>query len=297
MAGSALDIAPSIGARTGIGAVSLAVADLGRARSFYERVLGLEPRELPDGELALGAPGGAPLVMLAPTPAAPARDPRAPGLFHLAILLPTRRDLAHALRRIADAGWQLSGASDHLVSEALYLSDADGNGIELYRDRPREDWPRDDSGAIRMATLALDLRSLLAEVDERPAPEARVPPGARTGHVHLQVSDLAPAEAFYHGLLGFEITVRAYPGALFASAGGYHHHIGLNTWNSAGVRSPARGALGLRRYEILVDDHDELARVVRRLRAAGVATAPDPGDGHGVLVRDPDENEILLRPA
>jgi catechol 2,3-dioxygenase len=281
----------AIDARTRIGAVHLTVQDLARSRDFYERVIGLRPAERDDGSLAFGVDGERPLVHLYGDAAAAGLDRRATGLFHQAILFPTRRDLAVALARVAQARWPLDGASDHLVSEALYLSDPDGNGIELYRDRPREEWQRRD-GELQMATLPLDVRDLLGELDDSPiAPLA--PSGTTIGHAHLQVAELDEIERFYNGVLGFDVVVRTYPGALFVSAGGYHHHIGLNTWNSAGSGPPAPGAVGLRHYEILLPEENALQQTMARVHAAGVAAEP-VGDG-AQLIRDPSGNGVVLR--
>ncbi len=207
----------SIEATTSLGAVSLTVSDLGRARAFYEQVLGLVPSTAirDDGALALTDAGGGPaLVVLHEDRDAAPFDPRRSGLFHLAILVPSRIELARSLRRIADVRWPLTGASDHLVSEALYLRDPDGNGIEIYRDRPRAQWPVDDRGAIRMDTLRLDLSELLHELDDDPEldPASAVMAGTRIGHVHLQVSELDAAERLYCAVLGFDVTVRDVPG-------------------------------------------------------------------------------------
>lgn len=288
--------ATPIAADTTLGAVSLVVSDLNRARGFYETVLGLRVEELADGGLAFGAadPDGLMRVLmrLYGDPPAPALDRTATGLFHLAILLPTRIDLGHALMRLANSRWPLDGASDHLVSEALYLSDPDGNGIEIYRDRPRDEW-RYDGDQLEMATLALDLRSIIAELGPDPAPQPTVPSATTIGHVHLQVADVGDAEAFYHGVLGFAVTVRGYPGALFVSAGGYHHHLGLNTWHSLGSGPAAPGSVGLRSYEVLLPDTSELDRVLTRVRAARL---PIETDGLGVAaVRDPSGNLVVLR--
>jgi len=188
------------------------------------------------------------------------------------VLVPSRRDLAFALRRLADERWPLDGASDHLVSEALYLSDPDGNGIEIYRDRPRGDWPYED-GRLQMATNALDLRNLLGELEGAGGPQRQAPPGTTIGHVHLQVAEIEHSEEFYSGLLGFDVVVRSYPGALFVSAGGYHHHIGMNTWHSAGSSPPRPGSVGLRSFEVKLPDDEELRRILTRVRAAGVEAA------------------------
>jgi catechol 2,3-dioxygenase len=254
--------------------------------------MGLTARELDDGGLALGVPGEAALVTVHGDRAAPPLDPRATGLFHLAILTPSRLELAYSLARLARSRWPLAGASDHLVSEALYLSDPDGNGIEIYRDRPREQWRRDERGQLAMGTLRLDLESLGGELDHAPPVPDRLAAGTHMGHVHLQVSDLAAAEAFYAGVLGFDVTVRGYPGALFLSAGGYHHHIGLNTWNSAGSAPPATGAVGLRAFVVRLPDRADLDRVLARVSAAGVSHEQA---GDGALVRDPSGNGVLLR--
>ncbi len=283
-----------LGADTGVGAVRLTVSDLGRSRAFYEGALGLQARSLEDGSLGVGSPGEPPLVELTPDAAARPLDRRATGLFHLAILVPSRLHLAHALARLAEVRWPLDGASDHLVSEALYLSDPDGNGIEIYRDRPRDQWRHDENGNLQMATLALDLRSLTRELAGQAGPGAAVAPGTRMGHVHLQVADIDQAEAFYHGVLGFDVTVRGYPGALFVSAGGYHHHVGLNTWHSAGSSPPAPGSIGLRSFDVNVGDAAELERVLARIGTAGLPR--EPIDGPGALVRDPSGNALVLRP-
>lgn len=239
---------------TEIGTVTLRVANLERAQHFYTESLGLVEIESTPEQAALGAPGSdRPLLRLLGDPDAPARPARTTGLFHFAVLVPNRLELARSLNRVLAAGWQLSGASDHLVSEAIYLNDPEGNGIEIYRDRPRSEWRRSASGEVEMATLPLDLRGLMAELrgEEAPGP-ARVAARTKIGHVHLNVSDLAAAERFYSDELGFDVMVRGYPGALFVAAGGYHHHIGLNTWNGAGAAAPPPGSLGLDHFEILV---------------------------------------------
>jgi catechol 2,3-dioxygenase len=281
----------AIAADTSPGAVSLTVSDLARSRAFYETALGLGVRESEDGGLAFGVPGGADLVRLYGDPSAPALDRRATGLYHQAILFPTRLDLAHALARLAEARWPLDGVADHLVSEAMYLSDPDGNGIELYRDRPRADW-RYDGGQLQMATLPLDLRNLAAELDAADGPQAAAPAGTVIGHVHLQVASIPDAEAFYHGVLGFDVTTRGYPGALFVSAGGYHHHLGLNTWHSAGSGPAAQGSVGLRSYEVVVPDAAELEHVLGRVRDAGLDV--DRRGADSAAVRDPSGNLVVL---
>lgn len=290
----------SIAPSAAIGAVQLTVSDLERSQRFYERVLGMGAMELNDGAVGLGVAGASPLLELRGDSTAPARDPRLTGLFHLAVLVPTRHDLAVRLTALAQSRWPLSGASDHLVSEALYLDDPDGNGIEIYRDRPRPEWPRDGSG-LRMATLPLDLDDVLSELGDDLAGrrslldvdvDTSLPSGTTIGHMHLQVSDLDSSEEFWSGILGFDVMVRGYPGALFVSAGGYHHHIGLNTWRSLGAGAPPDGAVGLRSFEVRVGDERSLADVLARVTDAGLPTTSVDG---GTLVRDPSGNGVLLR--
>lgn len=261
---------------TTVGAVRLAVSDESAVREFYERAIGLRTDGRDEGVVRLGVEGE-PLVELVGEPSAPRRPAGTTGLFHLAILVPDRRELARAMRRVIEAGGRFSGASDHLVSEALYLHDPEGNGIELYRDRPRKEWER-TNGEIRMATLPLDLADIASELDGADA-SAPMAAGTRIGHVHLNVSDLAAAEEFYAGTLGLDVTVRSYPGALFLSTGGYHHHLGVNTWTGEGAPAPPPGARGLRRFELTLPKADVDGRRVE----------------DGLLVADPFGNEILVR--
>lgn len=232
---------------TTIGAVHLTVADLGRSIAFYEEKLGFLTRGREAGVARLDA-GGADLLVLHESPSGP-RARGATGLYHFALLVPSRFDLARSLARFVETGTPLQGLSDHLVSEAVYLADPDGNGIEIYRDRPREEWVF-DSGSLRMASLPLDPASLLSETEGRGTDGERLSPGTMIGHVHLCVSDVAAAEGFYVDVLGFERTVRYGAGASFVSAGGYHHHIGFNTWTSAGAGPPPPGAIGLRYFVV-----------------------------------------------
>ncbi|HET9739600.1 MAG TPA: VOC family protein [Solirubrobacteraceae bacterium] len=245
----------------------LRVADLARVRDYYERTIGLRVLDENGDTVTLGA--DAPLVELVGDPAAQPAPPGSTGLFHLAILVPSRPELARSIRRVVDSGERFTGASDHFVSEALYLRDPEGNGIEIYRDRPREQWEYEPDGQLRMGTVALDIQDIVAEM---PADEdSGMPDGTIMGHVHLHVSDLGEAEAFYVDRLGLDVTVRGYPGALFVSHDGYHHHVGLNTWQGAHGPAPPPGSRGLIDYELFLKD---------------VAEGPisDPA-GNGVVVR------------
>jgi len=274
-----------------LGPVHLTVADLDRSMEFYGGVLGLRSRAAygsATGTATLTADGATPLVVLHVDPKAQPKPPHTTGLYHYALLVPTRPDLARALLRLMEARYPIEGASDHLVSEALYLSDPDGNGIEIYADRPRDVWPT-RQGRLQMATDPLDVQGLLREVSGN-APWQGLAAGTRVGHVHLHVADLARAEAFYREVLGFELVLHFGRSAAFLSVGGYHHHIGLNTWAGEGAPPPPPDAAGLRFFTLLLEDGEELKRLTARLADAGVP--PHAQDG-GQLVRDPSGNGIL----
>lgn len=234
-----------------IGSVTLTVNDLDRVGRFYRDAIGLEEiaREggAASGRLTLGV-GDRPLVRLRADPGAPRAGRGEAGLFHTAFLLPRRADLGRWLRHAAATGVRLSGASDHRVSEALYLADPEGNGIEIYTDRPAETWSRGPEGIV-MTTEALDLDDLAAGAD---APWTGAPSGTVVGHVHLQVGSLAEAEAFYRDRLGLALTCR-YPGGSFFAAGGYHHHLAANIWNSRGAGPRRDPVTGLEAVELLAD--------------------------------------------
>lgn len=279
----------SIHPATGVGPVALTVGDLERSERFYRDMIGFKVLGRMGDTITLGADGTTALLAITGQPGA-RRLPRTTGLYHFAILVPSRVALARSLRQLAEAHWPLSGASDHLVSEALYLDDPDGNGIEIYRDRPREEWPR-PNGQIQMATDPLSIDSLIDELAHDPSPWNGIAPGTIIGHVHLHVADLRAAEEFYHGVLGFDIIQRYGPSALFVSAGGYHHHIGLNTWAGVGAPPPPPGSVGLRSFDIRLPDAATRDALLERVRAAGIATEEV---AHGVLLRDPSANGVVL---
>lgn len=269
-------------ASTRIGRVALRANDLDRLVSFYGDVVGLAVLDREEGRVTLGA-GGTPLFELRSDPDAPPREPEETGLFHAAFLVPSRTALGDALSRIRER-WRLDGASDHRVSEALYLTDPEGNGIEIYRDRPREGWPTNE-GRVEMDTLPLDLGAL----EDQRRGEAEVPDGTTVGHVHLEVSSLPRAREFYVEGLGLGVRQEWSDAALFLAAGDYHHHVGLNTWN--GRTSSARGR-GLAWFELLVPDRETLAAV--REQVPGSDAGVDIGD---LTLVDPDGIELRLRVA
>jgi catechol 2,3-dioxygenase len=277
-------------AETSLGPASLTVADLERSVAFYRDVLGFSVLQVEGATAKLGAAEGAtPVLELTALTGARPKPRRTTGLYHVAILTPSRDALARTLYRLAISRHPLQGASDHIVSEALYLDDPDGNGLEIYRDRPRENW-YDAAGHFQMGTLPLDLDTLLEEgassTNERPW--SGLDTGTRVGHVHLQVADLAAAVRFYTDGLGFE-TMAHMPemGAAFVSAGGYHHHIGLNTWTSRGAPPPPADAAGLRVFEIVVPAGKTLDEVAARLTALDV---PFEATENSLEARDPSGN-------
>lgn len=273
--------------QTRISRVRLRTGDIERALGFYTCALGLRVAERNRRQAALSASGNLPaMIVLSEEANATPRRARATGLCHLAIRHPTRRDLAHALRRLMQLGYPIDGASDHRVSEAIYLSDPDGNGVELYADRPRSQWVWRDR-QIAMTTEPLDLDNLIASVESE-SPPAHVPPQETDlGHIHLHVADLAAAEKFYHEFLGLAVTQRSYPGALFLSAGGYHHHLAVNTW--AGDRLAPANSTGLISYRLEVPEAEILYCLRNRAPLAGYETRTEIHDRSELLqIRDPN---------
>jgi catechol 2,3-dioxygenase len=279
---------PTIDPSLRISSVALDVADLSRSADFYERVLGLALIERDENGAKLGPDPDHPSLVLGEIASPSPLPPGATGLYHVAWLHPSRAALAETVRRIAGAGWRFEGASDHGVSEALYLSDPDGLGIEIYADRPRELWERPADGhGVKMTTLALDLDDLLAQAQNEPAPT--IAPGTGVGHVHMKVTDVPRAAAFYRDALGLEEQAQL-PSAAFLAAGGYHHHIGLNSWQSRGAAPAPDSAPGLRKVELELSGPGALDALERTLADAGSpAAAEDERPSQDELaVRDPD---------
>jgi catechol 2,3-dioxygenase len=280
---------PGIADATRMGAVHLAVSDLTRSLAYYEHAVGLQLHRRDDGVARLGT-GGEDLLVLYEQPGAePAA--RHTGLFHFALLLPARTDLARWLVHAAQEQIPLEGMSDHLVSEALYLRDPDWHGIEIYRDRPRSEWERDGEG-IRMATLPLDVQALIGSLEGAEPEFGGLPRDTTMGHVHLQVADVGATEAFYADVVGFDIQARYGDQATFLSAGGYHHHLGGNTWNSRGATPPPANAAALRHAVVILPDDAERERVAGRIADAG--QEPERGADGEIMVRDPSQNALSL---
>jgi len=272
-----------------IRSVTLAVSELPRSVSFYEHALGLPLIERENGSAKLGGERERPALILEELAEATPLPPGASGLYHVAWLHPTRAALAETVRRLAATRWPLEGASDHGVSEAVYLSDPDGLGIEIYADRPRERWPHSPAGGLEMVTLPLDVEDLLAQSTGLPRPA--MAPNTGIGHVHMKVADVASTRDFYRQPVGMDEQATM-PSAAFLSAGGYHHHIGLNSWQSAGAGPAPESAPGLRRPEFELSGEPELEALGERLQRRGAELAGTGAGSAKLLVRDPD-GELL----
>ena len=272
---------------THLGRVALQVTDLDRSIAFYTTVLGLRVIARHGGVATLG-PHDEDRVIVELRAGATTPVPRGgrQGLFHFAILLPDRASLGRFLVHLSQIGAR-AGASDHLVSEAMYLTDPDGLGIEVYADRPRETW-RHEGRELSMATISLDAPSV-AEAGGN-IPWTGMPAGTRLGHMHLHVGSLEEARAFYHDGLGFDLVVWSYPGALFFSAGGYHHHLGTNTW-AAGKPSAAPEEARLVDWELVLPDASAVETAKSHLEAQGHHGVKD---GRGWTVRDPWGTQFTL---
>jgi catechol 2,3-dioxygenase len=284
--------ATAIDPATQVGIVALTVADLKRSLTFYTDIFGFALLDQKASEATLGTPS-VPLMLLREEAGArpwPHDRYAYTGLYHFAVLVPSRRDLGRWLRHWLELGLPLPGQGDHLVSEALYISDPDGNGIEIYRDRPRSEWRWDD-GQVRMAVDPVDIPGVLAEAENDDEPWEGFPDGTRIGHIHLQIGDVSQAKVFYHDVLGFDI-VASMPSALFVSAGGYHHHIGMNTWHSRNAPPAPAGTAGLRFFTLEIPSEEARAAIASRLDAAGISSTQTPD---AMIVQDPWQNTLVLQ--
>lgn len=269
--------------------VDLRVRDVEPSLRFYRDVVGLEVREQTPSRAVLASPGGPAFLALDSTGVTRPAEPRATGLFHVAIRFPDRASLGDALARLAAAGLSI-GAGDHAVSEALYVDDPDGNGVELYWDRPVDEWPAPVPGAlVPMVTLPVDLQDLVSDGRGESAVGASVTAGTDMGHVHLQVSDVEQTARFYVDEVGLDLTARLGAEAAFLSSNGYHHHLGANTWRSRGAKPASSQSAGLERIVFAVDGRERVESLRLRLQEHGRTVSGDEG---AVVVRDPDGIEL-----
>ncbi len=288
----------SIHPKTHIGYLSLTVADLDLEAEFYEKVIGLQVQERDENAVSLGA-GRADLLRLTRVPGA-GRRRGTTGLYHFAILLPNQRELARAMARLFALRYR-NYPTDHIMTKTTYLDDPEGNGIELYAESPEDGmWSlangdyvtRRADGTLSDGREPLDVEALFKNLKEDDRLDVPMPPETKIGHVHLHVRNLAEAVDFYHGVIGFDVmgVARAFRMA-FVSAGGYHHHVGLNTWQGEGAPAPAPNSLGLRYFSVVLPDQNALDQVLQRVREAGL---PTEQNDEGVLLRDPSQNGVVL---
>ena len=250
---------------TAISGIKLKVSLLERSLKFYSEQIGFQVFEKNNNYALLSASGKPPYqIFLQVLPGGESASRRTAGLYHIAIKVPNRKELAAVLTKLSQTEIKFHGFSDHLVSEAIYLADPDGNGVEIYSDKPKEQW-KWEKGQVKMETLPLDLDSLINEVKGISSNNKGIHPDSILGHIHLRVSDLTKAENFYSKILGFDVTTREYPGVLFMSAGSYHHHIGANIWSGQNIPPAPENSLGLEHFVIRIPDNDILKKVILNL--------------------------------
>ncbi|MDQ0157645.1 VOC family protein [Robertmurraya andreesenii] len=273
---------------TFVGQVHLKVQNLEHSIAFYEEVIGFKVLQKTDKVADLTADGKTVLLTIEQPNHVIPKQPRTTGLYHFALLLPRRADLGRVLKHLLQVGYPLQGASDHLVSEAIYLADPDGNGIEIYSDRPASTWIWRDF-EVMMATEPMDAEGVLAEGQGEPWES--LPPDTVMGHIHLHVSELSKTEEFYTKGLGLEVVTRYGGQALFISSGKYHHHIGLNTWNGVGAPPPPENSVGLESFTLVLPSEEVRANIVTSLKKMGASVTEEKGE---FVTSDPSGNRIKL---
>ncbi|KAF0823138.1 VOC family protein [Cytobacillus firmus] len=272
---------------TFVAQVNIKVQDLQRSLAFYKEVIGFKVLSKTDRTAELTADGKTALLRIEQPENAEPKMGRTTGLYHFALLLPKRSDLAKIVRHFVEIGLQF-GSSDHLVSEALYLSDPDGNGIEIYIDRSPSDWTW-KNGEVMMTVDPLDFPDLIS-IGQQQSWKG-LPAGTVMGHIHLHVAELANTEKFYTEGLGFEAVCRYGTQALFISSGKYHHHIGLNTWNGVGAPQPSENSVGLQSFKLIFENEAAINQAVENLKKLGAAAAVE---NNKVITEDPSGNRIIL---
>ncbi len=274
---------------TFVSQVHLNVQDLQRSLDFYQNIIGFKILEQTERKAVLTADGKTPLVIIEQPEHVIPKQRRTTGLYHYALLLPNRADLAKVILHMIKTQYPLQGGSDHLVSEALYLADPDGNGIEIYCDRPSSSWKWNGDEVV-MATEPMNVESIVKEDDGKPW--TGLPADTIMGHIHLHVAEFKKVEEFYCHGLGFEIVCRYGGQALFISTGGYHHHIGLNTWNGVGVPAPIENSVGMSSYTVVFPNEEARKEAVARISTMGAIVTEERGS---LLTHDPSGNKIELR--
>jgi catechol 2,3-dioxygenase len=277
---------------TKIQSIDLIVKNLDETLNFYNNLIGFNIVELNDKNAYLSANGRKPyLIGLHENPQAKYPAKESTGLFHIAVKFPNRKELAKVFLRLFENKVKFQGFSDHIVSEAVYLADPDGSGIELYTDKPDDTWNW-RLGQVEMNTLPLNLQVLTNALSDDDLKSDTIHPETEIGHIHLKVSDLLKAEKFYSRLLGFRITNSAFSGALFLSAGKYHHRIGVNVWSTKNSIPPPENTLGLMNFTINIPDENYLNSITEMTKTAGIESGKS-SDGK-IILRDFDNNKIIL---
>ncbi|MFC7063079.1 VOC family protein [Halobacillus seohaensis] len=265
--------------------VTIQVTDLEVSKKFYTNTIGLKIMRISNDQIEFGA-GGHVFLRIQKGASVKKQAGRA-GLFHFAILVPSREELATALRHYIDCDAPIQGAADHIFSEAIYLQDPDGNGIEVYRDRPKHEWRVEEDGSLPLASDPLDVQELLKLTKKWNG----LPDGTVMGHIHLHVNNIQQASYFYHDLLGFNVKIKVENQALFVASGDYHHHIGLNTWAGEGVPQSSPEAAGLLHFQLHAHSEEDVSEIAGRLYRADYSY--EKGE-RGLAVRDPAGNVVLL---
>ncbi len=269
--------------------IEINVQDIHRSLEFYTKAIGLRLLENTGNKASFTADGKTPLVIIKQPENVKPKQMRTTGLYHFALLVPNRKELGKVIQHLLDIGYPLQGASDHLVSEALYLSDPDGHGIEIYVDRPVDTWKWQD-GEVDMNTVPMDVKAALAEAKH----ETWKGLSSETimGHIHLHVAEIKQIKQFYCDVLGFDIANSLYGDqALFLSSGGYHHHIGVNTWNGVGAKAPEKDSVGLHDFTIVIPNNEKMKMIEANLKQAEI---PFENKGACLITEDPSGNKIQL---
>jgi catechol 2,3-dioxygenase len=276
--------------RLQLGYVTLQVKSIEKQRIFYQHTFGLHVLSESETVVTLSADHLHPLIVLRTGDDVILKPARTTGLYHLALLVPTRADLAHVIGHLIKQGVRFDGASDHLFSEAFYLTDPEGNGIEIYRDRPRDEWPRTASGELQAASNPIDFQGIMA-LQDATREWTGFPVGTTLGHIHLHVSDLKRADQFYIEGLGFEEITRFHDSALFMSVGGYHHHIATNLWQGNGASLPPVNATGLLEYSIVLSSIEEVQKLVEHLKEKGIEHSVE---ANACIVKDTNNVRMIF---